>query len=209
MNVPQNGGSTPHTKRVDQLRERIKRVLPHIDVPSRGYRTTVYSVFAERAWKIAQERGLPLSKSKTIQPKTGVPKDLPNSFKRFINGMGAFERTLDVYELACIEFEQELRQRREEARASLKVVPDLPESPEAASEAPVAADGVPVEEAVMDYLLADFGRAPSGTPVSEFRAAELIVGILEDRPVAQMDRIMGYVGTWMDAKLKEEQNNGA
>lgn len=206
---------TAHEYRMIVVRDRINKIIPKIEVPSRGFRTTPYSIFAERAYKIAADKGITLSTAKTLNKASGIPKDASRSLRRFCEGkVGTYERLMDVYELTCIEYEQEARERRAEARQHLKVVPGTPEAAEAVS-APVdavqqasdmARDPHPINAAGVTVYGYGYNQSPptSGyTPPTEFDAAKTISEILGDFDKATCGRILRYVAINMEERADD------
>jgi hypothetical protein len=189
---------TAHQMRCEQVRERVSRVVHRIPKEIRKGGFTKTGVFAERVWKIAVERELPISKShKGAKTATGTPKDLVTQVNYFMTGKtGAYETRLDVYELACIEFETEWREQRQERRSQLTVVTDPPKAPEA-----VVIHQDALQAAKIQQARATFEHQATGyDPPDEFQAASTINGALSNFDTVTSKRILRYVEIALEAR---------
>lgn len=190
---------TAHQMRCEQVRQRVSRVVHRIPKEIRKGGFTKTGVFAERVWKIAVEKELPFSKTHTgAKTASGTPKDLVTQINYFMTGKsGAHESRLDVYELACIEFETEWREQRQERRSQLTVVTDPPELPEAVSEPQDALQAAKIQQARATF---EHQTTRGYDPPDEFGAAKTITEALSDFDTITVKRILRYVEIALEAR---------
>lgn len=191
---------TAHQMRCEQVRERVTRVIGRIPKESRRGGFTKTGVFAERVWKIAVDRGLMVSRN-AVTTTTGTPKDLVTGINNFMKGVhGAHETRLDAYELACLEFETEWREARQERRAQLTVVEDTPEVAEAVSEPQDALQEAKIEATRANLGLEPTTRGNAYDPPDEFDAAKTITQALSDFDTPTVKRILRYVDISIESR---------
>jgi hypothetical protein len=199
--MPIKSATTKHGQREQAVRQRLNKAIRYVELPvPNPLNLTVWGVFNIRCTRLAAKNdSLRWFKSKTSG--SGVQGyDGTTSVRKFAEGQqGAYEWTLDTIEAACADIEEEVRQKRREARSHLTPVSSQENPVETAKPFPADVNPIPVEMLEPDPRWL-------GVPIpDEFDAAKNISAELAQFDAKTAYRILRYATMRLDEQVVEEK----